>query len=885
MSRQVIDVFITNTNTNNSNNYSESKTDNNHSRKNDGDSNNKRTIICAHDKNMLSFYDMEETLIDSIGAGKIQRSVQLSCKKANDGSNNCIDYRVSEGYNDLCIVRIAQVSLDRVYIECVGLNEKSQLSYFILSILLQPSLIVSECYLHVEEFITGSLSRSSGNDINCSSDEENGIVPFDVNIDGNGSDDGLNQLPNGCLIFESKLPKKKQYKDSSDVLRNSAVSSSDLDNNNTNKNTALSFITYGKTGVKLYSKQHPTESSTIMSQSTLKFNQLNKNNSNLFLALCDIPSSTNEIPRDINEKGKEFRSRIAKQIRHPTDTRTPLQNKILFVVHIEKGLLYSLPLSCDVIDIVPIDVDRTLVGCVEGVNTLQFVMNSVTTTTPPTTKECEVVFSQTQSEPASDIDFYATQSDSPNTYSSCHNNNVKTLNKSPIASSTILRQIVKPATSEREIIPDSPYKHLSSDSLLKCKPFSPTSSMPTRHRKNLTDDTKCNNGNSNILENLRYAINHDDNLQTNHQGSVIDPKEDCNVNLNDDADSKSSKRKRSDVITDLLPPAFQEVKKCCLQDVVHVNGRRAEQTNDNDSNVNDIKIDSYGTAGGIWKSLGRCLFVTQIPNQTKCLSSDGNPKHWWNTSKNQCDNNTKNNNGDCKNNDQIDRKVVDGRYNNEIRFDHRALLLYLPPSTIPLRSPSTSHSTYNRDHNTNIHGHSRESADNNKRDDNYVNKSQAGTIYITPCPSSIPQPILNSSSSLPFSSAASSSSTLSSSAFSSSSTRSTSASTLFNSISSSHFSFENKVSDRTNFNLKQFEQVIDQNHTNSIINDRHHFTFTQKSSNYQAFCHNNVDNKTNHHKSILDLVALSWNDDSNNENNCKNVITRSSLFDISKITQ
>jgi hypothetical protein len=902
MSCQVIDVFITNTNTNSSNNYSESKTDDNHNKKNDDDSNNNRTIICAHDRNMLSFYDMEETLIDSIGAGKIQRSVQLSYKKANDGSNNCSDYRVSESYNDLSILRIAQVSLNRVYIECMGLNEKSQLSYFILSILLQPSLFVSECYLHVEELITGSLSRRTGNDIHSSSNEKNdnaskfnNIVPSDVNIDGNGSDDGLNQLPNGCLIFESKLPKKKQHENSSDVLWNSTISNnSRIDNNNTNKNTALSLITYGKKGVKLYSKQHPTESSTIMSQSTLKFNQLNKNNSYLFLALCDILSSTNEIPQDISEKGKEFRSRIAKQIRHPTDTRKPLQNRKLYVMHIEKGLLYSLPLSCDVIDIIPIDVDRTLVGCVEGVNTLQPVMNSVTTTTPATTKKCEVVLSQTESEPASDFDFYATQSDSPNTYSSGHNDNVQTLNKSPITSSTIPAQKLKPATSEREIIPDSPYKHLSSDSLFKYKPFSPISSIPLSHCKNLTDDSKCNNENSNILENLRYAINHDYDLPTSNQGSVIDPKEDCNVNLNDDADSKSSKRKRSDVINDLLPPASQEAKKHCLQDVVHVNGRRAEQTNSNDSNVNDINLDSYGSAGGIWKSLGRCLFVTQIPNQPKCLSSDGNPKHW-NTSHNQYDNNNKNKNDDCKNNDRIDRKVVEGRCNDEMRFDHRVLLLHLPSNT-PLKPQPTSHSTYNRDiHDTSIHSHSREGADNDGRDNKYVNKIQSGTLYITHCPLDIIQPKSNLSPSLRSSLADSSSSTLSSSTSSSStlsssapssSTLSTSASTPFNSLSSSHFSFENKVTNGTNFNSNFFEQIVVQNHTNDILNDRHYFTFTPKSSNYRAFCRNDVNNEVNRHKSILGLVVFSWSSNkSDNENNCNNIITRSSLYDISKITQ
>jgi hypothetical protein len=838
MSCQVIDVFITSANTNFFlNSYFESNTDNNQNKRKDSDNaRNAWTIICAHDRNMLSFYDMEDSTKDSVGAGKIQRSVQLSSKKANDGCNNCGDYRVLESYNDLCILRIAQMSLDCVFIECMAVNEKSQLSYIILSLLLQPSLFVSQCYLHVEEFITRDLSTKSDNTIDSSGDKGNGNVGDDPT-----------QLPNGCLIFESQLATKEHFEDSSDIFGNNTISyNGDINNKNTNKNTAFTFITYGEKGVKMYkSKQHPSEHSIIMSQSTIKFNQLNKNNSDLFLALCDIPSFTNETPEDINEKGKDFRS-----------TNIPLQSKILCIVHIEKGFLYSLPLSSHVIDIIPIDVDRTLVGYVRGVDTPLPVVNNETTSTPATAtataKNCEGGASQIESETPSNFDFYATQLDSQNSYSSCH---------IPITPSTMLAQKLIPPINEREIIPDSPYNCPPSDSLFDYDPFSPISSIPFNpilHYKNLAKDGRYNEcGNGSIIGSIEHEFNsnHEKNLSNNNKTSLINLNGDCRIDLND-AEFKFSKRKRSDTSTS------HEGKRCYLQnDDLSVDGKMTKITSNDESNIDGLSTDCHLTAGGIWKSLGDCLFVSQD----------------WNTSSYQCSSDNNNENGECDiNNDQSDCKSVDDICYSKIRFDYRLLILHLPATSGPLSSLPSDHSAFNGDtHNFSIHSH-RKRGDNNERDDACTNKCQAGTLYITPYPLKIIQPKLNLTSSLPLSSSSATTSTSSSTFLS----PAASLSSPLDSLSSFHFSLEN---DRSNFNSQETEQTFVHNCTTNLQENSHHFSFTPKTSNFRAFCGNNV-NELNSNKSVR-LSVFSWSSSNNDNNQYNHLIKRNNLYDISKITQ
>lgn len=641
MSCQVIDLFITNINNSHDNDTRDSSHCNDCDRKNDNDgqssernkiNNQQMMIICAHDKNMLSFYNMEDDIKSSIGGGKIERSVQIGYGNINHG-----DHGVLKSYSNLRILHIAQVNSDRVFIECVGVRdeyncndtidddhnstnsgemldrnkrreERSQLSYFILSVLIQPpSLSVSECYLHVEELNTESLSRRSAYNINSESNKKDdnscalgNNVHNDYDIDGDGSYDSFIYLPKGCLIFESKLVvrfKHEDNKNDNNVINNNG----DIDKNNTIKNnknyTAFTLITYGKRGVKIYKdKRYPSESSTIMSQSTLKFNQLDKDNSNLFLALCEIPSFPEyEIFKDTNVEEKDHsRAGIAKQIKYPIEN-LPLEGRVLYVVHVEKGLLYSLPLSCHVIDIIPVNVNRTLVGhlsdvkgsgtiaatTVTTINTSNngvaaFTPNaaaSTTTTTiaTPTPSHTTTAarsasrgsegtggVSQMESEVASDFDFYATQLDSQNSHNSCDYKKVHEKCKNPVTPliEPEKRKTTTPMT-EREIIPDSPYNRLPSLSPFDYNPFPPISSLsfgPSLHHKDIPDDGRCNNNkNGQIIGNQKININYENDSQNGNYDSMTTIESNHYSVLRNGTEFKSLKRKVN-VINESDPP-------------------------------------------------------------------------------------------------------------------------------------------------------------------------------------------------------------------------------------------------------------------------------------------------------------------------------------------
>jgi hypothetical protein len=76
--------------------------------------------------------------------------------------------------------------------------------------------------------------------------------------------------------------------------------------------------------------------------------------------------------------------------------------------------------------------------------------------------------------------------------------------------------------------------------------------------------------------------------------------------------------------------------------------------------------------------------------------------------------------------------------------------------------------------------------------------------------------------------------------------------------------------------------MIVHNCTTNVQNDSHKFNIAPKFSHFRAFCGNNV-NGLNSNKSIR-LSVFSWSS-SNNGNNHNHLIKRSSLYDISKITQ